>query len=98
MGLGLHKIHIPATLFISYTDNMPCPCGWEKILNGCYKFVKDKVTWDTARATCLKLGGDLVIPKSVSECNQLAQRAKKLGLYNPWIGLYRYLNRAFAVG
>ena len=96
--MGLHKIHIPAKLFISYTDNMACPCGSEKILNGCYKFVIDKVTWDTARANCLSLGGDLVIPKSVSECNQLAERALELGLYDPWIGLYRYLNRAFAVG
>ena len=96
--MGLHKIHIPAKLFISYTDNMPpCPSDWEKISNGCYKFVKDKVTWDTARATCLQLGGDLVIPKSVSECRDLSIYALSFGMEIPWIGLYRYLNRAFVV-
>jgi hypothetical protein len=73
-----------------YTDHIPCPCGWEKILNSCYLFVKNKVTWDTARADCLKRGGDLVIPTSTTECDLLSQRASNLEMSIPWIGLYRY--------
>jgi hypothetical protein len=74
-----------------YTDHIPCPCDWEKILNSCSDlFVKNNVTWDTARADCLKRGGDLVIPTSTTECDLLSQRASNLELRIPWIGLFRY--------
>ncbi|CAB4036942.1 Hypothetical predicted protein [Paramuricea clavata] len=68
---------------------MHCPCGSHKILNGCYTFMKNKVTWDKARADCLKRGGDLVIPTSNTECDLLSQRANTLGMNAPWIGASR---------
>jgi hypothetical protein len=54
-------------------------------------FMKNKVTWDKARADCLKRGGDLVIPTSNTECDLLSQRAHTLGMSVPWIGASRYL-------
>ncbi|CAB3984879.1 Hypothetical predicted protein [Paramuricea clavata] len=70
-------------------NHIPCPCGWEKIITRCYLFVNKTVTWDTARADCLKRGGDLVIPTSNKECDLLSQRAKSLGMNIPWIGAQR---------
>ncbi|CAB4036723.1 Hypothetical predicted protein, partial [Paramuricea clavata] len=78
-----------------YTDNIPCPCGWKKILNSCYLFVKNKVTWDTAREDCLQRGGDLVIPTSTTECVLLSQRASILQMSIPWIGLFRRYDGKF---
>ena len=71
-------------------NNIPCPCGWYKIWNGCYLFVKTKVTWDVARANCLKKGGDLVIPRNALQCNVLSGRARIFGgMQIPWIGIFR---------
>ena len=70
-------------------NNTPCPCGWKNILNGCYLFNKPKVTWDVARASCLKKGGDLVIPTSALQCVFLSSHAAVLGLRVPWIGVFR---------
>ena len=70
-------------------NNIPCPCGWKRILNSCYRFVKTRVIWDAARASCLKLGGDLVIPRSAFQCIVLSNHAAALGLLAPWIGVFR---------
>ena len=70
-------------------NNTPCPCGWQKISNGCYLFVKHKVTWDVARANCLKQGGDLVIPRNAWQCVWLSNRGAILGMQVPWIGIFR---------
>lgn len=67
-----------------------CPCGWKKILDGCYLFVRNKVTWAVARSTCASKGGVLAIPTSNTYCDYLSQNAKGAGLTAPWIGVFRY--------
>ena len=71
-------------------NNVPCPCGWKKILNGCYLFEKAKVTWGVARANCLKQGGDLVVPKGALQCILLSNHSAILGMHAPWIGVFRH--------
>ena len=72
----------------------PCPCGWQKISNGCYLFVKNKVTCDVARANCTQSGGDLVVPRSALQCDLLSSHAASFGVQVPWIGVFRYVNRS----
>ena len=57
--------------------------NWEKILNGCYLFLRNKVTWGTARADCVKRGGDLAIPINTLQCVFLSQRASQHGMNIP---------------
>jgi hypothetical protein len=66
-----------------------CPSGWSKILDGCYLFVKNTVTWVVAQATCASKGGVLAIPTSYASCDYLSKKASSAGLVDPWIGAAR---------
>ena len=38
------------------------PQCWSEHGGNCYKFFPQQRTWDSARSTCIELGGDLALP------------------------------------
>lgn len=63
-------VHIYFAFFL-YTvlggnDNF-CSGEWVQLHRACYKFQKDKMTWDAAKTECMQAGGYLVSISSMAE-------------------------------
>ncbi|EDO41830.1 predicted protein, partial [Nematostella vectensis] len=71
-----------------------CPASWVMFRRSCYKVVKTIANWTDARATCGKLGGDLVKIKGEEENKLLYNLSRKEAPSAPhmWIGLKRNPN------
>jgi len=54
-----------------------------------YQFIKEDVSWTTARARCQELGGHLVTINDEEEFNAIVALAEENGVSRVWIGCHR---------
>ena len=65
-----------------------CPGNWTHLVSSaCYYFNATKTTMSKARTSCQNQGGDLVLPRNITEHDAIWKAAKTNNLYRPWIGL-----------
>ncbi|XP_019641098.1 PREDICTED: versican core protein-like [Branchiostoma belcheri] len=70
-----------------------CQSGWSEYNNHCYKFFKDKVSWDAANGRCKQHGANLASVGSAGENNFIARLISDGGVwFHIWFGLRRNRN------
>ncbi|XP_048882081.1 C-type lectin domain family 4 member E isoform X1 [Brienomyrus brachyistius] len=67
----------------------PCPPSWVEFEDKCYYFSKDKLDWESSKASCETLGSHLVVLRSHEQHEALEQEVRRLRQldYHFWIGL-----------
>ena len=55
-----------------------CPLGWNKVgtIDGCFRWLPQKVTLATAKTRCQALGGQVVAPRNMKQSRMLGEFAK----------------------
>ncbi|XP_060565778.1 perlucin-like protein [Ruditapes philippinarum] len=64
-----------------------CPDGWIQYAGSCYMIMEEKLSFDEARASCLKLNADLVHIENARENTFLRNHLRTLKGTAFWIGL-----------
>ncbi|NXC48108.1 CL17A protein, partial [Penelope pileata] len=62
-----------------------CPAGWQQFAKTCYFFSTEKKSWVDARASCVRLGGQLAVIDSEEENKFLANNIMETRVF--WLGL-----------
>ena len=78
---------ISAGLLVSRTGSSvlpPCPSFWEFFGDACFLFM-EPATWADARAACLNLDSEMVVPYSAQENNFVAEMARVRTIDRTWI-------------
>lgn len=56
---------------------MDCEPSWQPFQSNCYRLVGEKKTWQEAKKTCLRSGGDLVSIHTLSELEFVTKQIKQ---------------------
>jgi hypothetical protein len=81
-GAGKQTILLPLIL-----GDQSYPGNWTHLVSSCYYFNRTKTTMSKARSFCKNQGGDLVLPRNITEHSAIWKVTKIKNLYRPWIGL-----------
>ncbi|POI20330.1 hypothetical protein CIB84_015923, partial [Bambusicola thoracicus] len=63
-----------------------CEPSWQSFQSNCYRLVGEKKSWQDAKKTCLRSGGDLVSIHTLSELEFVTKQVKQ-DVEELWIGL-----------
>ncbi|NXJ85344.1 MRC2 protein, partial [Trogon melanurus] len=63
-----------------------CEPSWQPFQSNCYRLVREKKSWQEAKKTCLRSGGDLVSIHTLSELEFVTKQIKQ-DVEELWIGL-----------
>ena len=79
-----------STLFL-FTDCIlsgACPDQWTHLPGGCYRFLTEKLTWESAKQACEQLpGGGSLVKIDTKEQNDAIYEEVKNIMSTAWIGL-----------
>lgn len=56
---------------------MDCEPSWQSFQSNCYRLVGEKKSWQDAKKTCLRSGGDLVSIHTLSELEFVTKQVKQ---------------------
>lgn len=56
---------------------MDCEPSWQPFQSNCYRLVGEKKSWQEAKKTCLRSGGDLVSIHTLSELEFVTKQIKQ---------------------
>lgn len=56
---------------------MDCEPSWQSFQSNCYRLVGEKKSWQDAKKTCLRSGGDLVSIHTLSELEFVTKQIKQ---------------------
>ena len=62
-----------------------CPPMWQLWGNSCYRLTPKIATWDSARAACLDMEGEMAAPRSLEENEFIASMAREASLTYLWV-------------
>ena len=66
----------------------PCPLGWKVgTIDGCFRWLAQKVTLATAKTQCQALGGQVAAPRNMKQNRLLAEFAKSQGKTQFLVGI-----------
>jgi len=63
-----------------------CETGWKHFEGKCYKYVNTMTTWEGAKSTCSKMGGELAVPSTSSKNKFISTQFSSSQL---WIGGFK---------
>lgn len=71
-------LRLPCVLLDSWSEvKVDCEPSWQPFQSNCYRLVGEKKSWQEAKKTCLRSGGDLVSIHTLSELEFVTKQIKQ---------------------
>lgn len=71
-------LRLPRVLPDSWSEvKVDCEPSWQPFQSNCYRLVGEKKSWQEAKKTCLRSGGDLVSIHTLSELEFVTKQVKQ---------------------